>query len=253
MDCPTEEQLVRTALEGHPALVRLAFDLPARSLTAWHTGDPAPIVACVARLGLGARLARSEAADEREAALAGGATEARTLWTVLALNAAMFLVEAAAGWLAQSTGLLADGLDMLADALVYALALVAIGRPPALKRRAARLCGWLQLALGLGALAEVARRSLLGSAPEPPAMIGISLLALAANVASLLLVARHRAGGVHMMASYICTANDVLANAGVIAAGALVAWTGSRAPDLLIGAAIAVLVLQGAWRILRLR
>ena len=172
---------------------------------------------------------------------------------MLAINAAMFLVEAAAGWLAQSTGLLADGLDMLADALVYGVALLAIGRPPALKRRAALVCGWLQLALGLGALAEVARRALLGSAPEPPAMIGVSLLALAANVASLLLVARHRASGVHMMATYICTANDVLANAGVIVAGALVSWTGSRAPDLLIGAAIAALVLQGAWRILRLR
>jgi Co/Zn/Cd efflux system component len=226
MDCGAEEQLVRAALEGHPAVVRLAFDLPARALTAWHHGDPA--------------------------AAAAGGSEARTLWIVLAINAAMFVVELAAGWLAQSTGLLADGLDMLADALVYALALLAVGRPPAAKRRAARLCGWLQLALGAGALAEVARRALFGSAPEPPAMIGVSLLALVANVASLLLVARHREGGAHMKASYICTANDVLANAGVIAAGALVAWTGSRLPDLLIGATIAGVVLQGARRILRL-
>ncbi len=84
-------------------------------------------------------------------------------------------------------------------------------------------------------------------------MVGISLLALAANVASLLLVGRHRAGGVHMRATYICTANDVLANVGVIAAGALVAWTGSRLPDLAVGTAVALLVLSGGVRILRLR
>ena len=38
-----------------------------------------------------------------------------------------------------------------------------------------------------------------------------------------------------MEASAIFSANDVLANLGVIAAGALVAWTGSPAPDLVIG------------------
>ena len=42
--------------------------------------------------------------------------EAGTLRVLLALNAAMFAVEVVAGWLAQSTGLLADSLDMLADA-----------------------------------------------------------------------------------------------------------------------------------------
>ena len=205
MDCGAEEQLVRAALEGQGGVVRLSFDLPARALTAWHRGDPGEIVARLSPLGLGQRLVSSEPAEEGEAALAGGTAEAGTLRAVLAINAAMFVVELAAGWLAQSTGLLADGLDMLADALVYAVALFAVGRPPAAKRRAARLCGWLQLALGAGALAEVARRTLFGSEPEPPAMIGVSLLALAANVASLMLVARHREGGVHMKATYICT------------------------------------------------
>ena len=84
-------------------------------------------------------------------------------------------------------------------------------------------------------------------------MIGISLLALAVNVASLLLVARHRHGGAHMRASYIFSTNDVLANLGVIAAGALVGWTGSRLPDLGAGAIVALLVLSGGVRILRLR
>lgn len=165
----------------------------------------------------------------------------------------MFVVELVAGWLAQSTGLLADSLDMFADAAVYALALAAVGRAAARKLRAARVSGWLQLALAVGAFAEVARRAVFGSEPEPPAMIGIALLALVANAACLALVWRHRHGAAHMKASYIFTANDVLNNLGVIGAGALVGWTHSRYPDLVVGAVIAAIVLRGAVRILRLR
>jgi Co/Zn/Cd efflux system component len=185
--------------------------------------------------------------DEDEAGV-----EARTLRVLLGINAAMFAIEVVAGWLAQSTGLLADSLDMFADAAVYGLSLFAVGRPASLKLRAAHASGWLQLALALGAFAEVARRGIVGSQPEPPTMIGVSLVALAANVTCLVLVHRHRHRGAHMQASYIFSANDVLANLGVIAAGVLVAWSGSPAPDLVIGAAIAALVLRGAVRILRL-
>jgi Co/Zn/Cd efflux system component len=175
------------------------------------------------------------------------------LRTLLAINASMFVVELLAGWLAESTGLLADSLDMLADAAVYGLALAAAGREPARQLRAAHVSGWLQLVLALGALQEVLRRAVFGSAPEPPVMIGISALALVANATCLALVARHRHAGAHMKASFIFSSNDVLANLGVIAAGALVSWTGSRVPDLAIGGAIAAVVLLGALRILRLR
>jgi hypothetical protein len=58
----------------------------------------------------------------------------------------------------------------------------------------------------------------------------------------LVLVRRHREGGVHMRASLIFSTNDTLANAGVILAGALVAWSGSPIPDLLIGTVISLLV-----------
>jgi Co/Zn/Cd efflux system component len=254
MDCPAEESLVRTALEGTEGILRLDFDLPGRSLVVWHAGEPSTVLARLERLALGARQVESVEVDESTPAVSSpeGDAEARTLWAVLAINAAMFVVEGVAGWMAESTGLLADGLDMLADALVYGVALYAVGRGPLLKRRAARLCGGLQMVLALGALAEVLRRARFGSEPEPPLMVATSLLALAANVTSLWLVARHRHGGVHMKATYICTTNDVLANLGVIAAGALVAWTGSALPDLAIGTAIAALVLRGAVRILRL-
>jgi cation diffusion facilitator family transporter len=253
MDCPAEESLVRTALDGAENVCHLAFDLPGRSLTVWHVGEATAVQERLDGLRLGSSLVRSEEAEEAAVPDPGeDGAEARTLWAVLALNAAMFVVEMVTGWIAESTGVLADGLDMLADALVYGVALYAVGRKPALKRRAARLCGGLQVVLALAALAEVARRARFGSEPAPPLMVAVSVLALAANVTSLWLVARHREGGVHMKATYICTTNDVLANLGVIAAGALVAWTGSPVPDLVIGTTIAAFVLRGAVRILRL-
>jgi cation diffusion facilitator family transporter len=179
------------------------------------------------------------------------AAERRVLWLVLALNATMFVVEGVGGWLAESTGLLADALDMLADATVYGIALWAVGRHAGHKLTAARLSGWLQLALGLGVLLDVLRRLAFGSTPEPP-MIGIiGLLALAANVACLLLLQRHREGEMHMRASWIFTKNDVIANLAVLAAGGLVAWTGSRLPDLVAGFGIAALVIRGGVNILR--
>lgn len=254
MDCPSEERMIRLALGGALGITDLRFDLAARTVTISHAGDPATLLAKLEPLGLGARLSSTGAAGPAGGDVAlDDAAEARTLRILLALNAAMFAVELVAGWLAQSSGLIADSLDMLADAMVYGLGLYAVGEAAAGKVRAAHASGMFQGALAVGVLADVARRLVAGSAPEPPAMIGISLLALATNVGCLGLISRHRHGGAHMRASWIFSTNDVLANLGVIAAGALVAWTGSRIPDLVIGTAVGLLVLAGAVRILRLR
>ena len=177
--------------------------------------------------------------------------ERATLRTLIAINAAMFVAEALAGWWAQSTGLLADSLDMLADASVYGIALYAVGRARALQANAATASGVLQILLGAGVLLDVVRRSLVGSEPVSLAMVLVGLVALAANVTCLRLIARHREGGVHMRASYIFSTNDVIANLGVILSGGLVRLTGSRLPDLVVGTAIAALVVRGGIRILR--
>ncbi len=247
--------MVRMALDGTGGIAELRFDLAARTVTVVHVGDPAPLLARLEPLGYGATVRESTvaAADELRVASPTDAAEAGTLRLLLAINAALFLVEVVAGWLAESTGLIADSLDMLADALVYALGLYAVGKAAGTKLRAAHISGVFQGALAVGVLVDVARRLLAGSAPEPPTMITVSILALAANVSCLLLIARHRDGGAHMRASWIFSTNDVLANLGVIVAGGLVAWTDSRLPDLVVGTAVALLVFVGAIRILRLR
>src|SRR5574340_705636 len=252
MDCPSEERMIRMALDATPGVTELRFDLQARKLTVLHAAEPASLLAKLEPLGLGASLTGTEdAAPGEVGSAADEEAEARTLRILLAVNAAMFVVELVAGWLAEASGLIADSLDMLADAMVYGLSLYAVGKAAATKVRAAHVSGVFQGVLAMGVLADVARRLVPGSAPEAPAMIGISILAFAANVSCLVLIFRHRNGGAHMKASWIFSTNDVLANVGVIVAGALVAWTGSRIPDLVIGTAVGLLVLAGAVRILR--
>lgn len=175
----------------------------------------------------------------------------RVLIVVLLINAVMFLLEMLFGVLAQSTALIADALDMLADAAVYGVGLYAVGRDVRHKVRAARLSGILQIVLGLGVLFEVVRRFISGSEPEPQFMIGIGVLALVANSVCLALIARHRDGEIHMRASWIFSRNDVLANLGVIFAGVLVTVMGTNVPDLIIGATISAVVVTGGLRILR--
>lgn len=251
MDCPSEERMIRVALDGVAGVRGITCELSQRTVRVQHEGPRDEIAARLGALGLGASVLETVDASE-PIELPDAKREGRTLRVLLAVNGVMFVAELVAAWFARSTGLLADSLDMFADAVVYGLALYAVGRSAATKTRTAHVAGWLQAALALGALAEVTRRFVGGGEPEPPLMMAVASVALVANVFCLWLVSQHRGGGVHMKASAIFSANDVIANAGVIVAGALVAWTGSRYPDLAIGAIIAAVVLLGARRILRL-
>jgi cation diffusion facilitator family transporter len=176
--------------------------------------------------------------------------QSKVLWILLAINGVMFLVELTVGWIAQSTGLIADSLDMLADATVYGIGLYAVGRSLRHKARAALASGWAQGLLGLLILVDIGRRALFGSEPVSILMMGMGILALAANTWCLVLIQKHREGEVHMRASWIFSKNDVIANSGVILGGALVWLTGSRWPDLVIGTLIALVVLRGALHII---
>ena len=255
MDCPSEENMIRMALRGVEGVQALTFDLAGRSVTVVHRAPVDEVLEKLVPLGLGATLAASRSiGDQGQPAVAvDDAAEARLLWLLLSINAIMFALEIVVGVLAQSTGLMADALDMFADAAVYGLSLFAVGRAAALKVRAAHMAGWLQMALAVLVLGEVARRFVYGSEPVSSLMMGMGLLALCANVACLVLVARKRDAGAHMKASYIFSANDVIANAGVILAGWLVAVTGSNYPDLVIGVIVGLFVLNGARRILSLQ
>jgi Co/Zn/Cd efflux system component len=254
MDCAAEERLVRMALEGRSGVRRLEADLGARELLVVHEGNANDIADLVRPLNLGAEiLETTEASELDEVKPPSSAEEGRTLKLVLAINAAMFVGEAIGALVADSSALLADSLDMFADAAVYAIALFGVHRAQSTQLKAARVSGVLQLLLAIGAFAEVVRRVLFGSEPEAPLMVIVALAALTANVTCMWLLARHRHGGAHMKASWIFTTNDVIANLGVIVAAGMVRLTASNAPDLVVASMIALVVLNGAIRILRLK
>lgn len=177
--------------------------------------------------------------------------ESRVLITLLAINALMFFVEITFGILSESTALIADSLDMLADATVYAIGLYAVGKAAIVKIKAAHLSGIFQIVLGIFVLIDVMRRILTGSEPESLLMIVIGFIALIANVICLQLISKHKDGEVHMRASWIFSKNDVIANVGIIAAGGLVYLFDSRFPDLVIGLAISALVIRGGIHIIK--
>ncbi len=176
--------------------------------------------------------------------------QSRVLILLLAINGVMFIAEITAGIIGDSTALIADSLDMLADATVYAIGLYAVGRSLLVKAKAAHISGIFQIVLGLGVLIDIVRRTITGSEPESVMMIVVGMVALIANTICLALIYKHRQGEVHMRASWIFSKNDVIANLGVIGAGFLVAYTGSFWPDLIIGLLIAVIVIRGGIHII---
>lgn len=251
MDCPAEERIVRMALEAHENIRALDFDLTARTLSVLHSGTHEPIHAALDTLAFDTTLVRTEPAVDVPAESVSTSDESLLLKQVLAINFILFLVELVTGIIAGSMGLMADSLDMLADSIVYGLSLYAVGRSAAQKKGIARMSGYFQGALALLGFLEVVRR--FTGAEEVPSfalMIGISLLALIGNAASLRLLQRTASTEAHIEASRIFTSNDVIVNLGVIAAGILVLLTHSPVPDLLIGTIVFAVVARGALRIL---
>ena len=187
--------------------------------------------------------AHSDQSTETEA-------QRRVLRMALALNATMFIVGLVAGLLGQSSSLIADALDMLADASAYAIALGAVGRSARFKAGAATLSGSLLVLLGVMVLLDVGRRAFLGSEPESAIMMAVAFVSLLVNASVLRMLGRYREGEVHLRATWIFTRVDVIANIGVILSGLLVLLTGSRFPDLVVGGAIGVYVVKEAIEIL---
>jgi Co/Zn/Cd efflux system component len=252
MDCNAEEQLIRLKLEDFPAISALQFDIPARMLEVYHSGDQNLIFEALNDLQLDTSMI--ETTSEADAPVVGDAAlERRLLIQVLAINLFFFALESLMGFISNSMGLVADSLDMLADSLVYGLALFAVGGSVAAKKNIARISGYFQLILAILGIIEVVRRFLgFGEVPTFQTMIIISMLALLGNAVSLYLLQKSSSKEAHMQASVIFTSNDVIINIGVMIAGGFVFITNSNIPDLIVGAIVFVIVTRGAFRILEL-
>ncbi|WP_417265882.1 cation transporter [Brumimicrobium sp.] len=252
MDCPSEENLIRMNLDGISSIANLDFDIPNRKLTIFHNGQIEEIEKSIIDLKLGGKRISTVQTDQTD--FNENASQKKLLWIVLAINFAFFVIEMTTGLISKSMGLVADSLDMLADSFVYGISLFAVGGTLTKKKRIAKIAGYFQITLAIIGFSEVLRRFF--GAEELPdfwTMIIVSILALIANGICLYILQKSKSKEeAHMKASMIFTSNDIIINLGVISAGLLVNWLSSNTPDLLVGTIVFVLVIQGAFRILKL-
>lgn len=179
------------------------------------------------------------------------ARQSRTLKTVFGINAGMFLIELGAGILAASTALVADSLDMLGDALVYGFSLYVVARSAAWKAGAALVKGGVMAAFGLFVLVQAAYKLVHPEVPGFETIGLVGLLALVANGVCLALLWRHRSEDINMRSVWLCSRNDIIANASVLVAAVGVWVTASQWPDLIVGVAIALLFLRSSVQVMR--
>jgi Co/Zn/Cd efflux system component len=244
--------MIRMKLEGLTKIESLQFDIPRRKLEVYHSDSYDNILTALDSLHLDTKLVSSEP-TEMASIKDSYHQERRVLWQVLAINFFFFVLEMLTGFIAGSMGLVADSLDMLADSIVYALSLFAVGGTVSRKKNIAGAAGYFQLALAVLGFAEAIRRFVgYGETPDFRLMIIISLLALAGNAICLYLLQKSKSQEAHMQASMIFTSNDVIVNFGVIVAGVIVYLKASKLPDLTVGTIVFMLVGRGAYRILQL-
>ncbi len=175
----------------------------------------------------------------------------RVMWAVLAVNAAMFLIEAGAGLGAKSVALQADALDFLADAATYGITLLVLPMAIRWRARAALVKGASMALFGLWVLGATAYNAFLLDAPDALVMGSVGVLALLANLFCALLLFRFRGGDSNKRSAWLCSRNDVLGNLAVIVAASGVSATGTAWPDLAVALIMAALWVHAAVQIIR--
>jgi len=175
----------------------------------------------------------------------------RILWTVIGINGAMFLTEMVAGQLAGSQALKADALDFLADTVTYGLSLAVIGTSLRRRASAALLKGLSLSAMALWVFGSTLYRTLVLGLPKAEVMGLIGMMALAANLGSVLLLLPYKDGDANVRSVWLCSRNDAIGNVIVLIA-ALGVWGSATAwPDLAVAAVMAGIFLTSSVQILR--
>ena len=191
------------------------------------------------------------------------AADARALGIVLVLTGSIAVLEVVGGVVAGSVALLADAGHMLSDAASLALALVAVwlARRPATSRMsfgwrraeilAALANGVALVAVGLWVIIEALQRL-----PDPPDFdalptLVIGLIGLLVNLIGAAILWRSGGESLNVRAALFHVLADMLGSAGVVVAAVLAMAFGWEAADPIAALLIGVLILIGAWRVLR--
>jgi Co/Zn/Cd efflux system component len=175
----------------------------------------------------------------------------RRLWLVIAINAAMFLVEMTAGQLAGSQALKADALDFFGDAVTYGLSMAVIGASLRTRATAALAKGVSLLVMGLWVFGSTVYTVFFLGLPVAEVMGIVGFLALIANLASVLLLVRYKDGDANVRSVWLCSRNDAIGNVIVMIAALGVWGTATGWPDIAVAAIMAGLFLSSAFQIVQ--
>jgi cobalt-zinc-cadmium efflux system protein len=173
------------------------------------------------------------------------------------------VVEAVGGWLSGSLALLADAGHMLTDAGALGLSLLSAGvalRPATDSKTygyqrweilAALVNGAALFGIAAWVIVEAVHRV---RHPEPiraELFLIVASAGLVVNLISLGILHGSRHGNLNARGAYLHVMGDALGSLGALAAAAVVLFTGWTLADPLISIALALLILLGAWRLLR--
>lgn len=192
-------------------------------------------------------------------------TSLRPLLIAFAITVVFLVVEAAGGWLTGSLALLADAGHMLTDVAALGLSLFAIrlARRPATPeysfgfQRAEVLAAAVNaaalIAISLLIFWEAASRLLDPPSVDSGPMLVVALAGLAANAASAWVLSR---GGGHThnlntRGAFLHVLGDLLGSLAAAVAALIMLETGWYLADPILSAAIGLLILWSAWRLLR--
>jgi len=185
------------------------------------------------------------------------------LWLVLGITAVFMVVEAVGGYLAHSLALMADAGHMLTDVGALGLSLLTawIARRPADAQKSYGYQRWeILAALVNGALLFVIAGVVVYEAisrirhPEPiqPGLfLAVACAGLVANAVALKLLHGDHGHNLNTRGAYLHILGDLLGSAGAIVAALVVRYTGWTPVDPILSILLSVLILSGAWRLMR--
>jgi len=187
----------------------------------------------------------------------------RRLVIVLAMTAVFMVVEFVGGWLSNSLALMADAGHMLSDVAALGLSVFALWfaqRPPTPEKTYGYRRIEILAALANGATLLVIALLIIWQAwarvRQPQNVEGTLMLAVAAggllvNIVAAFLLHASAGHSLNLRGAYLHVLGDLLGSVGAIGAALIIIITGWTLADPVISVIVALLILVGAWRLVR--
>lgn len=182
----------------------------------------------------------------------GGSNDLKhTMRMAMVVNGLLGALLLASANATQAVSLWAAALLVLNHAAGHAVTLVGLGRRPDWRARLSTLHG-AALAVAAAALVVAAGSRIAGMGiPDVPLASLVLLLAIGVTVATATLLFAGRRGTLTLRAIWLCARKDVLPLVAGLAGLAATWLLLDGAPDALVGAGVAALLLPAAWGLLR--